>query len=77
MQGNGDKITQTSLVWACANIVENSQQVQSHTGNNRGTGTISKSFRKQLGNLLGWHEIKELQKTAILGNARILQKVLT
>jgi hypothetical protein len=31
------------------------------------TGTISKSFRKYLNNTLGKHEIKELQKTAILG----------
>jgi hypothetical protein len=40
------------------------------------TGTISKSFRKYLNNILGNHEIKELQKTAILGTAHILQKVL-
>jgi hypothetical protein len=54
-----------------------SQQVQSHTCNNRGTGTISKSFRKYLSNILGRHEIKKLQKTAILGTAGIIQKVLT
>jgi hypothetical protein len=39
-------------------------------------GTISKSFRKYLSNILGKHKIKELQKTAILGTAHILQKVL-
>jgi hypothetical protein len=33
------------------------------------TGTISKSFRKYLSNMLGKHKIKELQKTAILGTA--------
>jgi hypothetical protein len=41
----------------------------------RVTGTISKS----LSNIPGKHEIKELQKkkkTAILGTARILRKVL-
>jgi len=41
------------------------------------TGTISKSFRKYVSNIPGNHEVKELQKTAILGTAHILQKVLT
>jgi glycosylphosphatidylinositol transamidase (GPIT) subunit GPI8 len=40
------------------------------------TGTISKSFRKYLSNVLGNHEVKELQKTAILSTAHILRKVL-
>jgi len=40
------------------------------------TGTISKSFRKYLSNIPGKHEVKELQKTAILGTAHILRKVL-
>jgi hypothetical protein len=40
------------------------------------TGTISKSFRKYLSNVPGNHEVKELQKTAILGTAHILRKVL-
>ena len=31
------------------------------------TGTISKSFRKYMSNIPGNHEVKELQKTAILG----------
>jgi 5,10-methylenetetrahydrofolate reductase len=39
-------------------------------------GTISKSFRKYLSNVPGIHEVKELQKTAILGTAHILWKVL-
>jgi len=39
------------------------------------TGTISKSFRKQVSNIPGKHEVKELQKTAILGTAHILQNV--
>ena len=30
------------------------------------TGTISKSFRKYVSNVPGKHEVKELQKTAIL-----------
>jgi hypothetical protein len=40
------------------------------------TGTVSKSFRKYLSNVPGKHEIKELQKTAILGTAHTLRKVL-
>ena len=31
------------------------------------TGAISKSFRKYVSNIPGKHEVKELQKTAILG----------
>jgi hypothetical protein len=41
------------------------------------TGIISKSFRKYVSNVPGNHEVKELQKTAILGTAHILRKVLT
>ena len=40
------------------------------------TGTISKSFRKYVSNMPGNHEVKELQKTAILGTAHILRKVV-
>ena len=40
------------------------------------TGTISKSFRKYMSNIPGKHEVKELQKTALLGTAHILRKVL-
>jgi len=40
------------------------------------TGTISKSLRKYVSNLPGKHEVKELQKTAILGTAHTLRKVL-
>jgi len=41
------------------------------------TGTISKSFRKHMNNIPGHHDVKELQKTAILGTAHVLRKVLT
>jgi Sec-independent protein translocase protein TatA len=37
-------------------------------------GTISKSFRKYVSNIPGNHEVKELQKLAILGTAHILGK---
>jgi hypothetical protein len=40
------------------------------------TGTISKTFRKYLSNIPGKHEIKELQKIAILVTEHILRKVL-
>ena len=40
------------------------------------TGTISQSFGKYVSIIPGKHEIKELQKTAILGTAHILRKVL-
>jgi hypothetical protein len=40
------------------------------------TGTISKSLRQYLSNIPGKHEIKELQKTAALGDAHILRKVI-
>jgi hypothetical protein len=39
------------------------------------TGTISKSFRKYVSTIPGNHEVRELQKTAILGTAHILRKV--
>jgi hypothetical protein len=39
--------------------------------------TISKLFRKYVSEMPGNHDVKELQKTAILGTAHILRKVLT
>jgi hypothetical protein len=41
------------------------------------TGTVSDFFRKYLSSIPGKHDIKELQKTAILGTAHILREVLT
>jgi len=40
------------------------------------TGTISKTFRKYVSNIPGKHEVKELQKTVVLGTAHTLRKVL-
>jgi hypothetical protein len=40
------------------------------------TGTISKSFRKYVSTIPGNHDVTELQKTAILGTAHILRKVV-
>jgi hypothetical protein len=40
------------------------------------TGTISKSFRKYVNTIPGNHDVRELQKTTILGAANILRKVL-
>jgi len=41
------------------------------------TGTISISFIKYVSDIRGNRDIKELQKTAILGTAQVLRKVLT
>jgi hypothetical protein len=41
------------------------------------TETISKSFRKYASSIPGNHEVRELQKTAMLGTAHIFRKVLT
>jgi hypothetical protein len=40
------------------------------------TGTISKSFRKYVSSIPGNHEVRELQKTTILGTAHLLWKVI-
>jgi hypothetical protein len=40
------------------------------------TGTVSKSFRKYVSTIPGNHDVRELQKTAILGTAHRLRKVL-
>jgi hypothetical protein len=40
------------------------------------TRIISKSYRKYLSYIPGNHEIREVQKTAILGTAHVLWKVL-
>ena len=40
------------------------------------TGTILESFRKYVSNIPEKHEVKEPQKTAILGTAHILRKIL-
>jgi hypothetical protein len=40
------------------------------------TGTISKSSRKYLSSVPGQHDIKELQKTAVLGTAHTRREVL-
>ena len=40
------------------------------------TGTISKPLTQYLSNIPGEHDMKELQKTAILGTAHILREVL-
>ena len=39
-------------------------------------GTISKPLRQYLSNILGKHEIKELQKAALLCTASVLREVL-
>ena len=41
------------------------------------TGNISRSFRKYVSNIPGKHEVKELQKTAVLGTAHNSKLKLT
>ena len=43
---------------------------------NNNNKIIPKTFRKFVSNIPGNHEVKELQKTAVLGTAHILRKVL-
>jgi hypothetical protein len=40
------------------------------------TGTVSKAFRKYVSDILGKHDVRELRKTAIMGTAHVLRKVL-
>jgi hypothetical protein len=40
------------------------------------TGSISKSFRNYVSTIPGNHDVRELQKTATLGTAHIIRKVL-
>ena len=54
-------------------IIENNGD----TSNNWSDWHHFKLFRKSVGNIPGSHEVRELQKTAILGTAHILRKVLT
>ena len=49
---------------------------KSYTCNNGGNWNISKSLRKYLSNIPVKREIKEIQKTALLGSAHILRELL-
>jgi len=68
------------LKMAITGFVEKALLPSNNNNNNNNnivaTGTISMSFRKYVSNIPGKHEVKELQKTAILGTAHILRKVL-
>jgi hypothetical protein len=44
---------------------------------NGATGTFLKLFRKYVSNIPGNREVRDLQKTAILGTTHILRKVFT
>jgi hypothetical protein len=41
---------------------------------NGATGTISKSLRKYVSTIPGNHDVRELQKTAVLGTAHVLRE---
>jgi hypothetical protein len=53
------------------NTLHKGDNILSNNNNN-----ISKSFRKYVSTIPGNHYVRELQKTAILGTAHILRKVL-
>jgi len=61
----------TCRLWSLYNNNNNNNNVKTKVMSViiRATGTISKSFRKYVSNIPGKHEVKELQKTAILGTA--------
>jgi hypothetical protein len=69
-------------IWASNDDDDDDDDDDDNNNNNKipvttgATRTISKSFRKYVSTILGNHEVKELQKTAILGTAHILRKVL-
>jgi hypothetical protein len=69
---NNTFITTTNTIILLLIIIIN----KGDTSNNRGDWDYSKSFRKYVSNIPGKREVKELQKTAILGTAHILWKVL-
>jgi hypothetical protein len=59
----------------CKNSAGNNNN-NNNNNNNWRTGTISKSFIKYVITIPGNHDVKKLQKTATLGTAHILRKVL-
>ena len=83
MQVTREQRTNSNGVYEVGTRRENSRNNNNNNNNNNvipviigATGTISKTFRKYVSNIPGNHKIKELQKTAILGTAHILRKVL-
>jgi hypothetical protein len=50
---------------------------EANNNNNNNNNNNSKSFRKYVSSIPGNHEVRELQKTATLGTAHILRKLLT
>jgi hypothetical protein len=47
-----------------------------NNNNNNNFKTISKSIRKYVSTIPGNYDVREVEKTAILGTAHILRKVL-
>jgi hypothetical protein len=64
VRGNRGRVGQKSLVRTYTKISRNNSRREGNIGVN---GTISESFRKYVSNIPGNHEVRELQKTAILG----------
>jgi hypothetical protein len=56
--------------------VEGKNESDSNNNGGGGTETISKSLKQYLSSMPGKDEIKELQKTAILGTAHKLRQLI-
>ena len=67
------KYKDLTIVIQCMWNVKKKSDTHNITG---ATETISESFRKYLSHIPRKHEVKELQKIAVLGSAHMLQRVL-
>ena len=70
------KLRSTIIIIIIIIIIHATGTISKYTSNNRGIGTMSKSFRKYLSNISEMHKIKKQQKTVILGTAHAHGKVL-
>jgi len=80
--GTGTTTTITTTTTTTATTTTTTTTNNNNNNNNNSipviigaNGTISKSLRQYLSNISGKHEIKEMQKTAILCTAHILREV--
>ena len=53
------------------------QEGRGHTSHHSATGIVDKNIKKYVGRIPGYHNIYILQRSAILGTAHILRKVLS
>ena len=65
-----------SFYYRLKHAIQNPRLLNNNNNINNNNRTISKSFTKYVSYIPGKHEVKELQKTAILDTAHTLRKVL-